>query len=231
MSHRVGTAASRTDDALRQVFTEHGSARAVEAGASLFLEGDRSSSVFIVLTGLLRIEKTTLDGRIVLLDLAANGDLVGELGVVHRNPRSASTWAIEPTTLIEIPAADFLQILETVPEVAMAVLERTGERLGEITFQLVETSQYTAAARVAARLVRLAEMADVALDGDPVDLKLPISQQDIGQWAGLAREGVASGLKQLRNAGVLSTERLKVTIHQPQLLREIGQGERTAVQG
>ena len=61
-----------------------------------------------------------------------------------------------------------------------------------------------APARIAARLVRLVEIEQTLgrLDQDArgvVDLKLPISQEELGQWAGLGREGAVKGLRTLRS--------------------------------
>lgn len=46
----------------------------------------------------------------------------------------------------------------------------------------------------------------------PIDLNLPITQEELGQWAGLSREGVGKGLSELRSTGVIETGRRRVRI-------------------
>lgn len=216
---------SSGDDAIKAVFAQFGRTRILRPGQALFFEGDPPTSVYLVLSGLIRIETTTSDGRVVLLDLASAGDLIGELGVVRSADRSAAAWGVQESTLLEISAQRFMELLATQAMVGLGVLSRTAERLGEITFQLVEASAYSAMTRVAARLVRLVEM----LEGTPdqsghIELKMPISQQELAEWAGLAREGVVGGLARLRTLHVISTGRMKVTILDMVTLRRLADG-------
>lgn len=205
-----------------ELFNQNGRLRRVPAGDILFFEGDRADAVFLVESGLLRIERTTASGRVVLLDLAGPGDVIGELGVVRRMPRSASVWAIHDSTLLELQASKFAAELEGDARIAVRVLTETADRLAEITHQLVEASAFSAAARVAAGLLRLAEKLGVSLAGpEPVELKLPVSQQRLAEWAGMSREGFVAGLGDLRSAGVIATARMRITILDCERLREI----------
>ena len=213
------------DDALRHIFEQHGRERSVGADQALFFEGDPSTSVYYVQSGLIRIETTTSDGRVVLLDLSGPGDTIGELGVVRSQRRSASAWTSHDSVLWEIAAHDFQELLGADARLAMAVLFRTADRLGEITFQLVEASAYTAASRTAARLVRLIEMAGVnANHPQPIDLAMPITQQQLAEWAGLTREGVVAGLAKLRSLGIITTGRMRVTVLDLDALRRVAFG-------
>lgn len=217
--------ASSGGDALRGIFEELGRARRVGANQALFLEGDQPRGVYFVVSGLLRIETTTADGRVVLLDLSASGDLIGELGVVRAMSRSAAAWAVEESVLLEVSAHDFLAALRADSALGIEVLSRTADRLGEITFQLVEASAFNAASRTAARLLRLADIAGLSLTGpDPVAIKMPITQNQLAEWAGLRREAVVAGLAKLRSLGIITTGRMRVTVLDAAGLRRIAFG-------
>lgn len=212
--------------ALRDIFLRLGREREVAAGQALFFEGDPPVSVYYVVSGLIRIETATSDGRVVLLDLSGPGDLIGELGAVRGLSRSASAWTSTDCALLELAAGEFCQVLLTNSDASMSVILRTADRLGEITFQLVEASVYDSASRTAARLLRLVEMAGFEPDTpEPIDLKMPITQHQLADWAGLAREGVVAGLAKLRALDIITTGRMRVRILDLAALRRVSLGD------
>lgn len=177
----------------------------------LFLEGDAPSAVYLVELGLVRVDRTTPSGRKVLYDLAAPGDLVGDYGVIDDAPRSATASTLNDARLLVVPADAFRQLIGTEPELAMAALRRAIQRMRRISDQLVQATARSASARIAARLVRLVDM-----DPHPTEarfeLKLPITQEELGQWAGLSREGAVKGLAELRRDGLIETGRRRITL-------------------
>ena len=76
---------------------EAGNRRTYPARSFIFHEGDESTGVLLIESGLARIDRTSASGRIVLLDLASEGRLIGELGVIDDQPRSATISTITST--------------------------------------------------------------------------------------------------------------------------------------
>ena len=94
------------------------------------------------------------------------------------------------------------------------MLARVVARLRGLTEQFVDATSLSASARVATRLLALVRAAEATPNADGViELRLPISQEELAQWAGLSREGAVRGLSDLRSAGVLETGRMRVFIH------------------
>lgn len=177
----------------------------------LFLEGDAPSAVYLVEVGMLRVDRTTPSGRKVLFSLATPGDLVGDYGAIDNSPRSATASTLTEARLLVVPADAFRELISSDPEMARAALRRAIQRMRSISDQLVEATARSASARVAARLVRLVDM-DAHPTESPFDLKLPITQEELGQWAGLSREGVVKGLAKLRENGLIETGRRRITV-------------------
>ncbi len=101
-------------------------------------EGDPSGPVYVVRTGRLRVfrrDLTVVDGVIDLATLGA-GDVIGELGPILGQPRSASVQALEPTEVLEIPADQLpSMVLQHQPlqrVIVTALRERAGLPDGEI---------------------------------------------------------------------------------------------------
>ena len=83
--------------------------RSFEEGQSLFLEGDPSAEMHILLSGYLNV--TTSTGA----EIASIGEmgLVGEMGVLTGQPRSANVVARRPSTTLSISRDSLFRLIET----------------------------------------------------------------------------------------------------------------------
>ena len=70
-------------------------------------EGDPGDTVLLVGSGTVRIELTGEAQRNVWVSRFAAGELLGEVGVITRRPRTASVIAEESCVLLEIRGAEF----------------------------------------------------------------------------------------------------------------------------
>ncbi len=200
-----------------------GTIREFPSGSYLFFEGDSSQSVLLIESGLVRIERSSADGRTALLDLAAEGSLVGELGVVDGMARSATAVTIEPSRIRSIDADDFRALVDQDVRVASALLHRVIIRMRKLTDQFVNVANRNGTERIADRLVELLDRSGEP-DQPGVVIRMPITQVELGQWAGLSREGTTNALAELRKTGIISTGRRAMTIERPDRLRTLALG-------
>lgn len=211
---RAGFLDHLPDDA-RQALVSVGSRRRFPAGSSLFVEGERSERVVAVLRGSVKITSLSAGGRESVLSLAGPGDLIGELSAIDQAPRSASAVAMEPVDAIVVQAGDFEQFLERWPSAAVLLLRIVVARLRAIDRRHAEFGSYQAPARIAARLVDLAEShgrPDPELGAGAVTIDLPLSQDELAGMAGASLEAVAKALGAMRLQGLLITKRRRITI-------------------
>ncbi|MDH3704877.1 MAG: Crp/Fnr family transcriptional regulator [Acidimicrobiia bacterium] len=202
----------------RAAMADAGRAQRIGAGEYLFHEGDRATAVHVVDRGMLRVERNLVNGRRVLLTLIGPGGYMGELAAFDDSPRSATCAAVDDTELLTIPVDTFLGLIDHHPDLARDLLTRAAARIRTLSEQLLEAAAGSAATRVAARLVELADMLQPGAKA-PIIIRLPITQEELAQWAGLSREGAVGGLRELRDAGVIDTGRMKLTILAPDDLR------------
>ena len=193
-----------------QRLVDAGARRRYPAGTYLFHENDDPNGVFLIEEGMVRIDRTLASGRTLLLTLATAGDLVGELAVVDDRPRSATAATVHDSRVLVVTAAAFEDVLASSSDLALLLLRRVSARLRALSDQLIEAAAFSAPARVAARLVEL--LPDGVSSEGPFEMRLPITQEELAQWAGLSREGAVKGLGELRSAGVLETGRRRVTV-------------------
>jgi CRP-like cAMP-binding protein len=202
----------------REVLLASGTRKPYRRGAPLFLEGDRTDHVVVVLEGRVRVSVAAADGRDLVVAVRGPGDLIGELAAIDRDqPRSASAFALEPMTVLVVAADDFEAFLQQSPTASLAVLRTLTRRLRLASRIQMEFGSFDTVARVARRLDELAgEHGEETPEG--VRIALPLTQEELAGWVGASRESVARALRQLRDAGVISTRRRNVVIHDREAL-------------
>jgi uncharacterized membrane protein len=123
------TLAAEDLDALAGRMTE----RQFKQGETVFKQGDKGSSMYVVLSGAVQIflpGSGADDPRVVLKD-ARTGEYFGELSLFDDKPRSASVEATVDTTLLELTRDEFGDHLSKSKNAAMTILAEMAERLRE----------------------------------------------------------------------------------------------------
>lgn len=102
----------------------------LDAGDSLFKEGDTSDDTFYVLEkGLVQVVKAGPLDNEIFLDFSLPGQLIGEMAVIDRQPRMATARALEPCRLLVIRGENFRARLGKLDKVALMLIETLSGRL------------------------------------------------------------------------------------------------------
>ncbi|MCY7344571.1 MAG: Crp/Fnr family transcriptional regulator [Pseudonocardia sp.] len=201
----------RLDPLDRAALAGRGRQRRWPAGASLFLEGERCATVVVVTSGRVKVFSLTEQGEEVVLAVRGPGALLGELSAVDGAPRGASVAALEPVSAIVVPIEGFVEFLRLHTGAAMVLLRLITSRLRDADRKRVEFGTYDIAARVARRLVELADRFGEP-DGAGVRITVALSQDELAGWVGASREAVAKALRVLRDRGYVTTGRRTTTV-------------------
>lgn len=105
----------------------------VKAGSSIFRENDFSDGMYVVLQGRVRISKSVMTGVEKTLNILEEGEYFGEMSLLLNTPRSASATAVDDSTLVKLGRDEFKQLLQTSPEVGLAMLTQLAGRLEKST--------------------------------------------------------------------------------------------------
>lgn len=108
------------------------------AGAQIFAQGDAGSSMFVIVSGRVRV----FDQARTLNELGPRA-VFGELALLDPEPRVASVEAIEETLLLRVDHQPFLALMADRPEISLEIIrvltgylrERVAD-LGQIDTQL-----------------------------------------------------------------------------------------------
>lgn len=223
---------ARAREALRRA----GAPVVIRPGAYLMREHTRASQVFVLRAGAVKVW-VDRDGEIAILDVLGPGDLVGELEAVDGGVRHANVEALTRVEALVLPAAQFRGILDAHPGSAWAVAAVLAERLRDANELRVAHFPDDPERRLAGRLLRLVarfgspvkrerpegvtEEPDAVTEDGGVQVRVPLSQQDLGRWAGMGRRKVAQILAAEPVRGGLTVARNSIVVRSVDALHRL----------
>lgn len=109
-----------------------------EPGQRFFARGDASDAAYLILEGSAEV---SIEGPVgpVLLALLGADALVGEMGILADQPRSATVTASVATTALRIDRSVFLELLAQFPQISIAVMRELATRLEQTNQQLARS--------------------------------------------------------------------------------------------
>lgn len=206
------------DDATRFELARGTIERSYGKGEFICHEGDLGDSLFVVVDGLVKVFVTSSLGDEMVLVTLPPPEVFGELSLVDGGPRSASAEAVEPTRLLVLNRAAFLELLDEHPGLAEALLRSLGYLVRRLTEQASDLVFLDLYGRVAKLLVGLADERGEEID-DGVVLDLRVTQTDLAGMVGGSRQSVNQILRAFDRRGYVELRGRTVIVKQPDLLR------------
>lgn len=201
----------RLGPADRQRLAEVASLRSFDKGDTLFNEGDPPDHLFTVVSGRVKVFKSTARGTDVILHIFGPGDPVGAVAVYESRPYPATAAALEPTTAVLIPRQAFFSLLENYPTLVRGLLIGLTHRLVELTNRLTELTGGRIEARLARFFLRLAsDIGQTRPDGTFIPLAL--SRQELADMIGTTIETSIRIMSRWGKEEIVRTEKDGFTI-------------------
>lgn len=195
-----------------------GTRREFARGAILMYEREPGERIMIIESGRVKVTHAESDGHETLLSVRDPGDILGELAFIDGEARMATVTALEPVRAMVIPSSVFRTHLQTMPRVAVALLEVVTGRVRESALRRSQFARLDTVGRLSLLLVELAERYGQLVD-QGVAIDLPLSQDEVAAWTGASRAGVAKALQTLRRLGWIETQRRRIIVRQLDAVR------------
>jgi CRP/FNR family transcriptional regulator, cyclic AMP receptor protein len=170
-------------------------------------EGDETDSLYIIISGRVRVFVSDEDGREIVLGTQGPGEYFGEM-VLDGGPRSASVMTLDASRFAVIPKSKFREFLLSHPGFSLHLIEKLIRRTRVLTENVKSLALMDVYGRVARLLLDLA----VAENGAFV-IEEKLTQQDIASRVGASREMISRILKDLTAGGYVSIDKRRITIH------------------
>jgi CRP/FNR family transcriptional regulator, cyclic AMP receptor protein len=193
-------------DALRSASVR----RAYGASVTLLHQADEAGPVVVLLSGRVKITMSQA-GREAIIAVLGPGELVGELAALDDGPRSTTVTTLEPVDALVLSRSDFAALLERRPRIALVILRTVADRLRYADVQQAQFATHDVVGRLARRLVELCERFGTHQERG-IEIKLPLSQEELASWVGASREAVSKAFQLLRSLHIVETGRRRVTV-------------------
>jgi len=180
--------------------------QSVPKNVTVIIEGEFTRSLYVILSGKVRVYLNDEHGKELVLDVKGPGQYFGEMAL-DDGPRSASVVTIEPCRFAVISMADFRTTLIEEPELALQVITN----LIQMTRGLNENVKSLALLDVYGRVARM--LLDLAVEqGGNHVIPEKLTQQEMANKVGTSREVINRILRDLTTGGYIKVEDRKITI-------------------
>jgi len=180
-------------------------------GATICVEGDPATHVFILLGGLVKVLSVTEDGREDIVALRGAGDIVGESAGETIGQRNATMRALAVVHALVVGYDRFSSFLDTHPGGGHAYRGMMTYRWSNAETTLRMRTVTSGAQRLAGLLLGLAERLESQPDGT-IEIALPLSQEELASLAGTSRATVARALNGWRRRGLIRSGQRRITL-------------------
>jgi CRP/FNR family cyclic AMP-dependent transcriptional regulator len=192
-------------------FAERTTIRRFAPGELLFAEGEPCQGLYVVISGRVRIFKTSSTGREQVLAIEGAGRSIAELPVFDGGTYPASAAAVDEAQLLFVSRSDFRACCIEHPEVALKVLQVVGARIRRLVGIIEELSFTTLRHRLISWLLREAKAHGRPSEAGVV-FELNISHQELATRVGTVRELVSRNMSRLQAQGLIQVQGHEVTI-------------------
>lgn len=171
----------------------------LDAGQRLFRRGDPPSGLYAVVEGAMRIGAVSAQGKEALLTLIEAPYWFGEVSLFDGQPRTHDAFAEGASTLLLVPQAALLALLERQPQYWRDFALLMSQKLRLAFIALEQMSLLPAAPRLARRLLMIAENYG---EGEPRRV-IHLAQEQLALMLAISRQTTNQILKELQARGIV----------------------------
>lgn len=183
---------------------------------TIFSEGDAGSGFFIVSTGMVKIFKSSPEGKEQILHIFGPGEPFGEVPVFTRQSFPASAQALCTSRLLFFPINDFVHLVTQNPSLSLNMLAVLSQRLKQFTLQIESLSLKEVPGRLATYLIYLSEEQKRQ---DAVTLNIPKGQ--LASLLGTIPETLSRILGKMSDQNLIEVNGKEIKIIDSAALKEI----------
>lgn len=166
-------------------------------GETVFLQGERATSVHIVLDGWVKLYRIAPNGNEAVVSVFSRSQSFGEAVAFRNEDYPVSAEAATDCRLLHLSARTFIDLMKHEPELCVALLSSIFKHLHELVGQVEHLKAQTGAQRAAEFLLDLC-----SCETGACVVTLPYDKVLIAGRLGMKPESLSRAFSKLRAAGV-----------------------------
>lgn len=180
-------------------------------GRTIFVEGEPGDTLYIIISGKVKIGRRTADGRESLIALMGPSDMFGELAIFDPGPRTSTVTAVTDVSAAAMNRAALRSWITDEPEIAEQLLRVLARRLRRTNDNLSDLIFTDVPGRVAKQLLYLAQRFG-SREGNALRVNHELTQEEIAQLVGSSRETVNKALADFTQRGWIRVQGKSILI-------------------
>jgi CRP-like cAMP-binding protein len=208
LSYCSGLDAAELDSLKKFIFE-----KTVAKGEIIFLDGEPAEALYFVVSGMVKIFKTSAEGKEQILTILKPRESFNDVPIFDGGPSHVSAQAMTPVLLYGIKKENIQTILREHPQIAVNINRVLAGQLRHLVSLIEDLSFKNVLSRVAKILLEPA--------GGDGATQPRLTQQEMAAIVGTAREMIGRSLKSLEGEGVIRFDRHRIIIADKKALEEI----------
>ena len=187
--------------------------------AMLFIEGQQPRGVFVLCTGKAKLSTSSAEGKTVITKISDPGDVLGLSATISNRPYEVTAEMIEPGQANFITRDALLQFMREYGEVAVRVAEQLSRNYYAAYEGIRALGLTNSPAERFAQL--LLGWSNAVSNGDPLQLKLTLTHEEIAEIIGTTRETVSRLFSQFKKKQLVQLKGATLIIRNKAALKEM----------
>jgi CRP-like cAMP-binding protein len=196
---------------------EHIIERTCDSGELILLEGEPADVMYFVVSGTVKVFKTSSEGKEQILSFIRPGESFNDVPLFDGGPNLGSVQAVGPVTLYGLRGSDLRAMLRDHPQVSLNVIRVLSGQVRHLVSLVEDLSFRHVISRVAKILL------ESSGDGAGPGPGPRLTQQEMAAMAGTAREMIGRSLKSLEDEGAIRLDRHRIVITDKEALRVVAE--------
>jgi CRP/FNR family transcriptional regulator, cyclic AMP receptor protein len=174
--------------------------------AVLFREGEMARGIHIILSGHVKLNTNSCEGRSLILQITEPGDILGLHSCIISSPYEMTAQTLQPIRLSFVSRKDLLRVLHENPEACLSA----AQLLGRTCHQAYEITSWKLAHSTKVRLARFLLSVSEEPSGSEKDgqqaarVELDLTHEEVAEAIGSSRETVTRALAEFRRKHLAS---------------------------
>jgi CRP/FNR family transcriptional regulator, cyclic AMP receptor protein len=189
----------------------------IPRGNAVFVQDEPGQTLYIIMSGKVKVSRRTSDGRENLLTLMGPSDMFGELAIFDPGPRTSTVTTLTHLDALTMDRAALRTWIHRHPEIGEQLLRVLARRLRRTNDNLIDQIFTDVPGRVAKQLLALAQRFGTS-DGGSLRVDHDLTQSELAQLIGASRETVNKSLSDFTQRGWIHLRGRSIWIHDPERL-------------